>query len=279
MPRRSVLVVVALGQWQTIDMLVCVKAYPSLSTTYREAVCVAGVRFDTPKPEWIRLFPVNFRELPQEQQFAKYQWIRLRARQHSTDRRVETWRPDVDSIELGDAVQPGGTWAHRRPLVEPLVGPTMCALNFGRSQGRTGPSLGLVRPAEVRKIDVARETPWTADKRAIADQQSLLSVKTELEQPAHAFFYAWRCEEPTCSGHRQKIVDWELGEAYRRWRMQGEELVEAIRAKWLDLMCAADRDTLFFVGDQHRRPGKFLNLGTWYPKRQIDAGQLQMFGD
>lgn len=62
---------------QTVEMLVTVKAYPVVSQRYREAVCVAGVRTDTKTPEWVRLFPVCFRDLPEDRQFTKYQHIRL----------------------------------------------------------------------------------------------------------------------------------------------------------------------------------------------------------
>jgi hypothetical protein len=54
----------------------------------------------------------------------------------------------------------------------------------------------------------------------------------------------------------------------------GEELVAAIKHKWLDELCGEDRMPMFFVGDQHRRPGQFLVPGTWSPIRQPDEAQL-----
>ena len=98
--------------------------------------------------------------------------------------------------------------------------------------------------------------------------------KTELVKPEHAFSYHWFCEEPGCKGHTQKIVDWELGEAYRSWPLYGQALLDAIEAKWLGEMCAPERDPMFFVGDQHTRPGQFLVLGTFWPKRRPNDDQL-----
>jgi hypothetical protein len=69
----------AVSDWEQMDLLVLVKAYPSVSMKYGEAVCVAGVRLDAPRPEWVRLFPVGFRDLPAEQQFGKYDVITRRA--------------------------------------------------------------------------------------------------------------------------------------------------------------------------------------------------------
>jgi hypothetical protein len=50
-------------------VLVTVKAYPGLSTRRGETVCVAGVRVDTDAPEWVRLYPVAFRDLPKTERF------------------------------------------------------------------------------------------------------------------------------------------------------------------------------------------------------------------
>jgi len=258
-------------------VLVTVKAYPSISTKYGEAICAAGIRLDTPAPQWVRLFPVGFRDLAIEKRFSKYQIITLRARKHSTDRRAETWRPDVESIECGETVPASGPWLARRRHAEPLIGPSMCVLHRGRKGGGSGPSLGLVRPTRVRGIRVTLESEWSAGQLGTVGQGNLLTSKTELVKPGHAFSYSYICEERGCKGHVQKIVDWELGESYRSWTQSGDELVEAIKHKWLDEMCTDKREPLFFVGDQHTRPGQFLVLGTFYPERRPNEHQLPLF--
>lgn len=264
------------GEWQRIRVLVTVKAYPSISTKYGESVCVAGVRLDTPTLQWVRLFPVRFRDLPHDRRFSKYEVIELDACKHSSDKRVETWRPNLDTIEVIETIPAGGTWAQRRPYLEPLLGPTMCALNRGRKGNQPGPSLGLIRPSRVRGITVSAESQWSEGQRGMVGQGNLLTEKAELVKPGHAFSYSYYCEEPGCKGHEQKIVDWELGEVYRSWRETGHELIEAIKRKWLDEMCNDTREPFFFVGDQHRYPGQFLVLGTFWPARRPDANQLSL---
>ena len=259
-----------------MELLVTVKAYPSISMKYGEAVCVAGVRLDTATPEWVRLFPVGYRDLPEERQFHKYEVVRLRARKHSTDGRAESWRPDLDSVERGQCLPAGGHWPARRRHVEPLVGPTMCQLNRGRVGGGSGPSLGVVRPARVCDVVVRDADPWTTGQLSTLNQGNLLSTKKQLEKPAHAFAYRWHCEETGCSGHTQTIVDWEMGEAYRSWTRKGYDPLVAIRQKWLDDICADSRETFFFVGDQHNRPGQFLILGAFYPEHRPDQNQLAL---
>lgn len=76
-------------------MLITVKAYPNPSRTLAEAACIAGVDREH---NFVRLYPLPFRNLEDDQQFRKYQWIRLRARKARTDPRPETLRPELASI-------------------------------------------------------------------------------------------------------------------------------------------------------------------------------------
>ena len=239
-------------------------------------MCVAGIRLDTREPEWARLFPVGFRDLPPEQQFGKYDVIRLRAKRHSTDRRIESFRPDLGSLEVGRRMPAGAEWAERRRHVEPLLGPTMCELHHGRKGGLPGPSLGVVRPARVMSVTPRDAEDWSPAQVSTLNQGNLLSDKPTLERPAHSFAYRWHCEQAGCNGHTQSIADWELGEAYRAWGRQGYDVVASIRKKWLDEICADDRDTLFFVGDQHRRPGQFMVLGAFWPRARPNAAQMTL---
>jgi len=51
---------------------ITVKTYPTLSEKYDELVCTAGICEDG---SWIRLYPLPFRKLDNEQKYKKYQWI------------------------------------------------------------------------------------------------------------------------------------------------------------------------------------------------------------
>jgi hypothetical protein len=46
-------------------VLITAKTYPTLSRKYGETVCTAGVREDG---TWVRIYPVPFRRLSEEQQ-------------------------------------------------------------------------------------------------------------------------------------------------------------------------------------------------------------------
>ncbi len=57
-----------------IELIVTVKAYPNISQRYGEVVCVAGIRTDVEPNRWVRLFPIQFRDLEFSKRFKKYQY-------------------------------------------------------------------------------------------------------------------------------------------------------------------------------------------------------------
>ncbi|HEY2353770.1 MAG TPA: hypothetical protein VGH79_02560 [Gaiellaceae bacterium] len=254
---------------ERLSMLVTVKAYPAISQKYHEAVCVAGVRTDTPEPQWVRLYPVQYRDLPWAQRFKKYQEISFSAEKHSSDRRPETYRPDVDTLELGGILDSKRDWAKRRPYVEPLVVESMCAAL--RMQETDGTSLAAFRPAAVEDFLIDDDVEaWSEGKAAAAAQPSLFfPTKDGLEQIPFRFRYRYRCATEGCRGHTQSMIDWELAQSYRPWRELYDEptLLENLRKRFLEQMCGPDKDTIFFVGNQHQYPKGFLVLGVFWPKR------------
>ena len=96
-------------------ILILCKTYPSPSAKYTETSCVAGM---TEAGQFIRLYPVPFRMVSDERQFKKWQWITARVGRSNDDRRHESHRIFVDTIELGEVISSEKAWALRRPLLE-----------------------------------------------------------------------------------------------------------------------------------------------------------------
>jgi len=103
----------------------------------------------------------------------------------------------------------------------------------------------------------------------MAAQERLFGPRVEpLQVIPHRFLYHYECYEPGCKGHHQGIVDWEIHQAYRKWRLEyPTDFIERVRSKWFDELCAATRDTRFFVGNMHQHPGSFLVLGVYWPPK------------
>lgn len=258
--------------WEVITLLVTVKAYPVIAQKSGESVCVAGVRLDTPSPAWVRLFPVGFRALPREKQFQKYRVIRLRARRRGgSDRRPETYTPDLGSLVVGPRVDTDdGTWQRRSELLGDLLGgTTTCALSAkARSIGQEAPSLGLVKPRAVR-LSVSENPDYRPGGEVVVDVDLFGEEREVLEKTPFIATYEYSCaDEESCGGHRQSIIDWESGQLARRnlERMQPEQAREAHKRRFLDDIFSDERDTYLFVGNQHQHPGSFLVLGLFYPR-------------
>jgi hypothetical protein len=73
-------------------VLITVKTYPTLSRKYGETVCTAGVREDG---TWVRIYPVPFRRLNEEQQYKKYDWLEVRLVRNTTDPRPRPTAPST----------------------------------------------------------------------------------------------------------------------------------------------------------------------------------------
>jgi hypothetical protein len=260
-----------------VRLVVTVKAYPNASTKYGETVCVAGICTDSLRPRWVRLYPVGFRDLPFSQRFRKYQEIRLGV-VGASDPRPETLRPVTDTLEVGRQIGTGNGWAERRRLVEPLMAGSMC--DIYRQQRLDGTSLGVFRPGDVVDLAIRKDpTPgWSEKQLNSLGQGGLFDTvkKSMLEKVPYSFSYVYRCDGK-CKGHRQRIIDWEIAEAYRAWsNYTEEERLERIRQKWFGDFFRNGKDSSFFVGNMFGHPRNFLILGVFWPPA---ANQRQLLLD
>lgn len=136
-------------------MMVTVKTYPNPSETYGETVCVAGVRLDRGQPEWIRLYPVKFRNADFDSTFKKYEIIRVNGTYHqANDNRPEPFRPKQDELEHVEWLDSKKNWLLRRSKLGALIGETtMCELLARNPKG------GDPLQVPVRRREVPRARP------------------------------------------------------------------------------------------------------------------------
>ncbi len=174
-------------------------------------------------------------------------------------------RPVTESLRVGKVIGLKDGWAARRALVEPLRVDSMCEVQ--RRQQLDGTSLGVFKPSEVQDLVIEADSAlWDAKHEAVIAQPSLFAPdKKRLVKIPYRFKYRYRCGG-SCSGHEQTVVDWEIGEAFLGWnRFDVEDRLQRIRERWLNELCGPDKDTRFFVGNQHQHPGSFLVLGVFWP--------------
>jgi hypothetical protein len=137
-------------------ILITVMTYPHPSKGYQELVCTAGI---TESVEWVRLYPVDYRYRPREQQFHKYQWIEVAFESHRTenDKRKESRRPKLDSIRVfGEPLSTANQWAARKDYIDRMPHHTVNRLKSLYDQERI--SLGVVRPTRVLDLEIREAT-------------------------------------------------------------------------------------------------------------------------
>lgn len=267
-------------------ILILCKTYPSPSSKYVETSCVAGV---TENGNLIRLFPVPFRLVEDEQQFKKWQWISARVRRTQDDVRQESHRISVDTIKLlGDPLPARGHWPERRNALESLpVFDSFNALEAARETENI--SLGLVRPSRLvnMKITPVKNPEWTEEEKAkllqeqmqgnLFDAEDDQRVLKTLKKLPFDFHYEYECtSSKDVTTHKHKLVDWEAGALY--WNVYRKPNWEALfRQKFISDF--SQREVLFLMGTIHRFPGQWLIVSVLYLPRLPEslANQASLF--
>jgi hypothetical protein len=251
----------------TKRVLVTVKAYPNPSKKYGETVCCAGIDVDT--LEWLRLYPIPFRDLDSSMRFRKYTIISVRCWKAPDDHRVESYKIDTDSIEPLSHLDTKGKWEERKRIVLRTVLPSFCSILQDTVKNK---SLGTFKPCNIQFSWKKSPLQDEAKREASYAQLSFFDTKKKaIEQIPFDFYYHFNClGETNCPGHKLPIIDWEIGQAYRNWRYKytpQEQLLQKIKQRWLDLICSEKNDMYFYVGNMQRFRDHFMVLGVFYPQK------------
>lgn len=257
---------------ENFSVLITIKTYPIPSSKYDELVCTAGV---TDTGEFVRLYPINFRDLPYDQQYKKYQWIEVIASKHTgRDRRKEGYRPDQESIRIcGDPIKPNpGNWHERSQYVLRNKARSMEHLQKRQTSDQT--SLGIFKPKNIFDLKIRPTSPdWKPKHLAELKQQRIWENRTNSLLPPRKvpfkFFYEFKCNDENCTEHKMSIIDWEIGALFWRMEDQGmpyESAAEKVKQKFLEDLCGDEKDTHFFVGTTLEYSKSWMILGVYYPK-------------
>ena len=271
-----------------LKVLITVKTYPIPSKTYDELVCTAGV---TEAGEFVRLYPINFRELEYDRQFKKYQWIEVMAEKHTgRDSRKESYRPNCETLRvLGEPIptKRSGDWSERARYVLANKARSMEELKDRQKADRT--SLGVFHPAKIHDLLISDDdADWKPSFKKELAQARLWDRRTVTKVPPRKvpfkFHYKFECDDERCKrNHKMMVVDWEAGVLY--WRLVDEgatpsEAAGKVRDKFLNQMCGTDRDTHFFVGTTGAF-GTWVVIGLFWPKKPTskESGQTASLFD
>lgn len=258
-------------------VLITVKTYPTISTKYQELACTAGLLEDG---SWIRLYPIRFRFLKDDQRYEKYHWVEADIERSKADPRPESFRVNnPDDITVISKVGPERAWEDRRRLVldRGTVFTNLSELIEGAHNDEI--SLATFKPTKIIDFICEETEPeWPSDKL-----EALIAHKNQGN-----LFYEYRIEDfelvkklpkkfrfvfEDDAGKVSKLMveDWELGALYWKClRKYGEEeAVRKVREKYFDNI-AKTKDVYFFLGTTHqwhirRAPNPYVIVGVFYP--------------
>ncbi|MGB3909972.1 MAG: hypothetical protein WBL06_05835 [Pseudolysinimonas sp.] len=276
---------------ETARVLITVKASPQPSKLYGDTVCVAGIRVDGGRSEWIRLYPLPFRWMGVEKQFKKFDLIDVEVRRATGDSRPESFRPDIDTI---DVVGHLDDWKERQPIMSKVPRTTTCALSGAGSEHHDAPSLGMVSVRSLDRIKVEPFDGWSdAQQERIAAAASLSPLSlfgdlektpSELKAPRFVVRYEYHCTADGCPGHVGQVLDWELTALQNRLNRDSDDVVRAaIEKNFHQRMFAPGKQTSFFMGnfEDARKRASFSVLGVYYPPEGVatSVGLFDLDGD
>ena len=257
--------------------MVTVKAYPSVSLLYKELVCCAGITEDR---KWIRLYPVPYRQLPNWQQFEKYDIIEVdvQRRPAHKDNRPESWQPLLDTLKVvGKIGTAKGNWDARLEWIKPTLLKGYAELK--ERQESESVSLAAFKPARILDIEVSPDKEdWSPQQKAALDQRELFDGfdKEPVEKVPYRFRIGFLDERG--KDHWLSVIDWEFFQLWRKERDRlgsEEEAAEQVRKKLL-WVTSGDKDLILYAGNLANPAMRksFMILGCCYPK---DDPQMTLF--
>jgi hypothetical protein len=260
-------------QQETKKALIVVKTYPTPAQTGAEVSCTAAITEDG---KWLRLFPVPWRYLKSEQQFRRYQWVRLTVTKAS-DPRPESYKLASDGIQiLTEPLPTDHEWSARREFIEPLRAHCMCCA--AKERDKSGfPTLGIFKPSRIEKLIITPDSPtWTDAQEDILSQGHMFAEapKQKLEKIPFKFQYKFRCDHAECNGHTMICTDWEMSEAWRKWKDDYGDQWEAKFRQRFESEMIQKLDTHFYVGTVHQHPGTWIIVGLFYPPYSTRGARL-----
>lgn len=259
-----------MAEWVEKELTVLVKTYPNLSKKYEELVCVAGVDNEG---NWVRIYPVPYRDLESSQKFKPFQKISVKSRRKLKDKRPESYEIQFDTIELvGKELKTTGKDLYlRSELIRKGIVGTMCDLNLQRLP--VSNSLSVIKPRKLIRFwhELSTgEDKWDEETKLRATQNSFFNPdRLPLEEPKYTFKYEYLCEDPECKGHKQTVKSWEIQQTYRKWRnlyTSEAKALELIGKRWGEEMWLPGKDTHLYVGSRSDYHNKFMIVGNYWSR-------------
>lgn len=245
------------------QILILVKTYPTLSRKHGETVCTAGIRADG---TWVRLYPVPFRRLNEEEQYSKFDWVELDLRKGTSDPRPETHHPtNPKEIEAFARIDTRESWRQRRVALKPVrVHNRLQPLLDGAKSNTL--SLAMFKPTRIldfvweecernwdeAKVEAMRQ--MSSQGELFADEQWRQTFRL---MPKLPYNFSYRFEDADGKKSELQVLDWEAGQLFQNClrNAEGDESVALAKVKQKYLDTFTRTDLHFFLGTMQQFHG------------------------
>jgi hypothetical protein len=197
-------------------VFILVKTYPTISEHYSELVCTAGILEDG---SWIRLYPMPFRLLNDDQKYPKYTWVSVNAERNTSDFRPESYRPDISTVTV-ESKPVKADWDERHRIIfksKCVYANLQMLIDEAKSSART--SLAIFKPTKILDFVIEPDgRDWDAKKLASLQSQSqqlnLFKTIKEIEDEFRVvqkvpYKFSYRFEDDSGRRSKMMIEDWE----------------------------------------------------------------------
>jgi len=261
-------------------VLITVKTYPLPSRSYTELVCTAGLLNGE---KWIRMYPIPYRFLQDQQKYPKYSWMELNLTRKTHDFRPESYSPKLgvdEPIKVFEQIGTANEWAARRSYVLKETFHSMNELISLAKDPIHRKSLATLKPARIVDFVIEEdEREWKQEWQDQLKQLNMFELPTErghkklVKKLPYKFSYRFFSEgdkEP----RKMMIEDWEIGALFWNclYRADGDEqtALDMVKQKYLEEF--ADKDLHLFVGTTLKfhamsAPNPFVIIGVFYPPK------------
>ena len=268
-------------------VLMSVKTYPTLSTKYNELVCTAGF---LENGDWVRIYPLPFRGLEENQKYKKWQWVELDLERNTSDTRPESYKiRGLNSLSIGESLNTEQHWFKRKEIVN--KGNVYDDLNVLIKKANIENSLSLAtfKPTKILDFMVEEvDREWNAEKLATlqekSQQLSLFQTQDEVKRELELvdklpYKFSYKFEDINGKQPTLMIEDWEIGALY--WNClkncagdDEQKAVQQVKDKYLGFIDKCD--VLLFLGTTKKYHGwasnPFVIIGVFYPKIETQSG-------
>jgi len=258
-------------------ILILVKTYPTFSKKYFELVCTAGVNQNG---EWRRIYPIQFRSLPELERYKKYQSVRVKVERNHSDPRPESYKLIGEIEILGEPLSAANAWRERKRALFDKTKIYYALSEIIDAARDNKMSLAIFKPKRFLdfKIEPA-DREWdksVLNQIKIQKQQLALSdalrreVKLIKKLP---YKFSYRFEDAAGKQATLMIEDWEIGQLYWNCLERAADensALAAVRQKYGNDFIE-NKDLYLFLGTTRefhlRARNPYLIVGVFYPPK------------